>query len=104
MARSKAAKRITVTATWPNPRRRAIEVTRTDKSQARHFAEDLELKGARVTVTEWDTTGPHLIAVLDAFAKRPQLPNDATQADKLAAVKADLAALAAQAEGRRSLR
>lgn len=104
MTRDRSPKRYLVTATWPNPRRRPLQVKRSDKHQARHVAEDLELQGAHVVVVEWGAAGSCELAVLDAFGLKPSLPNGATDAEKLAAVRLDLAALAAQAPGRRALR
>ncbi|MFE2832238.1 hypothetical protein ACFXI6_14490 [Streptomyces mirabilis] len=90
-----------VTVTWPGGR--INQMHRKTKDQARELAEDVELKGAHVKVVEWIGSQFQRLAVLDAFAKRPSLPANATHADKIAAVKADLSRLAEQAAGRRAL-
>lgn len=91
----------TITVTWPGGRMN--QVHRKTKDQAREFAEDIELKGTHVKVIEWHGAQFRQLAVLDAFAKRPALPADATHADKVAAIKADLARLAEQTLGRLAL-
>jgi ADP-ribose pyrophosphatase YjhB (NUDIX family) len=90
-----------ITITWPGGRMN--QVHRKTKDQARELAEDVELKGARVKVVEWTGAQFRQLAVLDAFARRPALPADATHADKVAAIKADLARLAEQTSGRLAL-
>lgn len=82
---------------------RTTQMHRKTKDQARELAEDIELKGARVKVIEWRGSQFRQLADLNAFTKRPSLPADATHADKVAAVMADLARLAEQTEGRRAL-
>lgn len=91
----------TITVTWPGGRMNQMH--RKTKTQARELAEDVELKGAHVKVIEWHGAQFRELAVLDAFAKRPSLPTSATHADKVAAIKADLARLAEQAAGRWAL-
>ena len=91
----------TITVTWP--RGRVQQVHRKTKDQAREIAEAIELKGARVKVIEWRGSQFQQLADLDAFAKRPSLPPGATHADKVVAIKADLARLAEQATGRWAL-
>lgn len=91
----------TITVTWP--RGRIQQTHRKTKDQARELAEAAELKGARVEVFEWTGSQSRRLAVLDAFAKRHNLPTGATHAHKVAAIKADLARLAEQTAGRLAL-
>lgn len=90
-----------ITVTWPGGR--MSQIHRKTKDQARELAEEVELKGAHVKVVEWTGAQFRQLAGLDAFAKRPSLPTGATHADKVAAVKADLARLAEQTAGRLAL-
>lgn len=90
-----------ITVTWPGGR--MSQMHRKTKDQARELAEDVELKGAHVKVVEWNGSQFQQLAALDAFAKRPSLPAGATHAEKIAAVKADLAHLAEQTAGRLAL-
>ncbi|MGQ5576723.1 hypothetical protein [Streptomyces sp. ECR3.8] len=92
----------TITVTWPGGR--MSQMHRRTKDQARELAEEVELKGAHVKVVEWNGAKFRQLAILNAFAKRPSLPASVTHADKVAAIKADLARLATQTEGRLALR
>lgn len=91
----------TLTVTWPGGR--TTQMRRKARGEARELAEDTELKGARIKVIEWRGPLFKQLADLNAFAKRPGLPTAATLEDKVAAVKADLARLAEQTEGRKAL-